>query len=80
MGLVLDVHGADRGEEPEPHRGVEVDPADAEPAGGWVGAEGDVPVEEGGQVPAPGERVDVGELHLTAEVDEESGPDQVTDR
>ncbi|MFD3328685.1 hypothetical protein [Streptomyces sp. NPDC058701] len=59
MGLVVDVHRADPGEEPEPHLSVDVDPGDAESAGGLVGAEGDVPVEQGGQVPAARERVDL---------------------
>ncbi|MFD3723455.1 hypothetical protein [Streptomyces sp. NPDC058674] len=54
---------------------VEVGAAHAEAAGGLVGAEGDVAVQERGQVPAARldgglVRVDVGEGRLTAEVGE----------
>lgn len=55
-------------------------------AGGRPGrAEGNVPVEQDGQVPTPREngdlvRGELGEVGLTAEVDEEPGQDQVTDR
>ncbi|MEU7697070.1 hypothetical protein [Streptomyces sp. NPDC039028] len=52
---------------------VEVGAADAEAVGGLVGAEGDVAVQERGQVPAAGEGgdligVDVGVGRLPAEV------------
>lgn len=44
-----------------------------------------MPVEESGQVPAAGERVDlvgvdVGERDLAAEVDQQAGTDEVSDR
>lgn len=51
LPLVVDLHRADRRDPTEPHTGVKFGSADAEPAGDLVRAEGDVPVEEGRQVP-----------------------------
>ncbi|GAA2650797.1 hypothetical protein GCM10010425_74420 [Streptomyces spororaveus] len=58
---------------PSRNRGVEIDPADTEPAGSLVRAERNVPVEQGGPVPAARERidlvrVDVGELDFATKV------------
>ncbi|RSS53551.1 hypothetical protein EF912_18170 [Streptomyces sp. WAC07061] len=83
--LVVDLDHADRPEQARAHGGVEVDPAHAEPARGLVRAERHVPVQERGQVPAPAQRrdligVDVGELHIPAQVDEETGLDETADR
>ncbi|WP_314254253.1 hypothetical protein [Streptomyces sp. DSM 40907] len=73
LALVVDLHRADRGDPPEPHRGVEVGAADAQPAGGLVRAERDVPVEEGAGKRVDLVRVDVGEGDFADEVDEEPG-------
>ncbi|MFD3558033.1 hypothetical protein ACFWWA_38980 [Streptomyces goshikiensis] len=65
LPLVVDLHRSDRGDPAEPDDPVEVDAADTKAPGGLVRTEGDVPVEQGGQVPAAREgghlvRVDVG--------------------
>ncbi|MFE9469382.1 hypothetical protein ACFYNW_38405 [Streptomyces virginiae] len=85
MVLVVDVDRAGRGDPAGADDVVEVDAAGAEADRGLVRAEGDVPVEEGRQVPAPGERVDlvgvdVGERDLAAEVDQQAGTNEVADR
>ncbi|WP_031010039.1 hypothetical protein [Streptomyces sp. NRRL F-5727] len=83
--LVVDFHRAGGGDPAETDDLVEVGAADAEAYGGLVGAEGDVPVEERGQIAAAGEGGDLVGVHvgvgrLTAEVDEETGADEVADR
>lgn len=62
-----------------------VDAADAEPTGGLVRTEGDVPVEQGRQVQTARQgghlvRVDVGKLRVPAEADQQTGVGEVADR
>ncbi|MFB8043132.1 hypothetical protein ACFC8F_17800 [Streptomyces hydrogenans] len=81
MGLVVDLHGADGGEPVEADDLVEVGEAHPDPYGGLVGAEGNVPVEQGGQVPAPREGgalvgVDIRVGDVAAEVGEQPGTDE----
>ncbi|MFE7598109.1 hypothetical protein [Streptomyces sp. NPDC057494] len=84
MPLVVDVHRADRGDPAQAHHLVEVGAAYAESVGGLVGAEGDVAIEEGGQVAAAGKRghlvgVDVGVGPLAPEVGQQAGADEMAD-
>ncbi|MFD9416003.1 hypothetical protein ACFWC9_15035 [Streptomyces goshikiensis] len=76
LPLVVDVHRAGRGDPTEPDDLVEVDAADTKAPCGLVRAEGEVPVEQGGQLV----RVDVGGLGVPAEADQQDGPGEVADR
>ncbi|WP_327135360.1 hypothetical protein OG311_37090 [Streptomyces sp. NBC_01343] len=83
---VADVHGGDRRQTAEPAGDqIEVLTADPEPACGLVRAEGDVPFDEGRQIPAAAEgghrvRVAVGKRGVPAEADQQACASKVADR